>query len=230
MNVIPSLLIAQPSPKFPIVSAQETPMNDPTPHYLLISEASRTKGIGRWRFVLRPIDGSAALEVGDVEPDAWGERLDLLTVVRALESLDQPSRVTLLGCTRYVEQGIQYGLADWRENQWRWECFGEMVSVRDADLWQRMDHILQFHQVECGQRRFDAGHNRLAGPHWSPVKPGGNWVDRIAGSNWVKCYGLLLATWCGFWMEMASRFWQMIEASHGISGQFMVLIKHGSKS
>ena len=38
-------------------------MNDPTPHYLLISEASRTKGIGRWRFVLRPIDGSAALEV-----------------------------------------------------------------------------------------------------------------------------------------------------------------------
>ena len=197
-------------------------MNDPTPHYLLISEASRTKGVGYWRFVLRQIDGSAAtaLEVGDVEPDAWGERLDLLTVVRALESLDQPSRVTLQGCTRYVEQGIQYGLADWRENQWRWECFGAMVSVRDADLWQRMDRILQFHQVDCGQRRFDAGHNRLAGPHWSPVKPGKKWVDRVARNNWVKCYGLLLATCCGFWMEMASRFWQM--SSRTVSSSFLI--------
>ena len=114
-------------------------MNDPRPHYLLSCEASRTRGLGYWRFVLRQIDGSTALEAGDVEPDAWGERLDLLTVVRALESLDQPSRVTLVGCTHYVEQGIQFGLADWRENQWRWECFGEMVPVRDADLWQRMD-------------------------------------------------------------------------------------------
>ena len=140
-------------------------------------------------------------------PGASGS--DLLTVVRALESLDQPSRVTLLGCTRYVAQGIQFGLADWRENQWRWECFGEMVSVRDADLWQRMDHVLQFHQVECGQRRFDAPHNQAAGPHWSQVRPNRNWVDRIAGKNWVKCYSLLLAICCGFWTEMASRFWQM---------------------
>ena len=159
-------------------------MNDPTPHYLLISEASRTEGIGRWRFVLRPIDGSAALEVADVEPDAWGERLDLLTVVRALESLDQPSRVTLLGCTRYVEQGIQYGLAEWRENQWRWEYFGQMVPVRDADLWQRMDRILQFHQVDCGQRRFDAGHNLLGRPPLEPGKTG----RKLGGSH---CRGQL---------------------------------------
>ena len=130
----------------------------------------------------RPASRSA-----DVEPDVWGERLDLLTVVRALESLDQPSRVTLVGCTRYVEQGIQYGLAEWRDNGWRWEYFGQMVPVRDADLWQRMDQILQFHRVECGQRRFDAGHNRLARPPLeSGQELGGNWVDRIAGSNWLK--------------------------------------------
>jgi ribonuclease HI len=184
-------------------------MNDPTPHYVLISEASRTKGVGNWRFVLRPTDGSTALEVVDVEPDIWGERLDLLTVVRALESLDQPSRVTLLGCTRYVEQGIQFGVAEWRESQWRWECFGEMVPVRDADLWQRMDRVLQFHQVDCGQRRFDAGHNLLVGPHWGPVKQGGNWAGGIVRDNWLKCYGLVLAACCGFWMETVSRLWQL---------------------
>ena len=79
-------------PKFPIVLTQQSPMNDQTPHFVLMTEASRAEGLGHWRFMLRPDDGSGAVEVADVEPDIWGERLDLLTVVRALESLDQPSR------------------------------------------------------------------------------------------------------------------------------------------
>ena len=162
-------------------------MNSRTPHYLLLSEASRAAGFGRWRFVLRPADGSAPIEATDVEPDVWGERLDLLTVVRALETLDQPSRVTLIGCSRYVEQGILYGLHDWKENGWRWECFGQLVPVRDTDLWQRMDRVLQFHRVECGWRRFDAGHGLAGGPHWSLLKPGRSWADGIAGVKCVKC-------------------------------------------
>lgn len=182
-------------------------MNDPTPHYVLTPEVSRTEGFGRWRFVLRPTDGSDAIEVADVEPDVWGERLDLLTVVRALESLDQPSRVTLIGCTRYVEQGIQFGLEEWRGADWRWECFGQMVPVRDADLWQRMDRILQFHRVECGQRRVDAGHAPAAGHHWAEAETAGGWVDRIAGGNWVKYAAPAIIACMGFWMLIASRHW-----------------------
>ena len=109
-------------------------MNDPSPHYLLMCEASRAEGLGNWRFALRPLDGSTGYEVADVEPDIWGERLDLLTVVRALESLDQPSQVTLIGCTRYVEQGILYGVPDWRENGWRWEYFGNGARSRRRPL------------------------------------------------------------------------------------------------
>ena len=102
-------------------------MNSPTPHYLLKTEASRegvrdSGGSCCGRSTVRP-----PIEAADVEPDVWGERLDLLTAVRALESLDQPSWVTLVGCTRYVEQGILYGIAEWKENDWRWECFGQMV-------------------------------------------------------------------------------------------------------
>ncbi len=185
-------------------------MNDPTPHYLLRSEASRTEGFGRWRFVLRPADGSKAFEVADVEPDIWGERLDLLTVLRALESLDRPSRVTLVGCTRYVEQGILYGVSEWRENAWRWEYFGQLVPVRDADLWRRMDHVLQFHRVDCGQRRIDSGHNLLGGPHWNLDKKAGKWLDHIVSNNWLKYCVPVLAAWCGVWKEMASRLWQRL--------------------
>ena len=145
-------------------------MNDRTPQYVVVLETG--SALGQWRFVLRPHDGSPPIEAGDIEPDAWGERLDLLTAVRALESLDQPSRVTLVGCTRYVEQGILYGIAEWKQNDWRWECFGQMVPVRDSDLWQRMDRALQFHRVDCRQRRFDTPHSSSDGPHWQRSRHG----------------------------------------------------------
>jgi ribonuclease HI len=195
--------------------ASVTPMNPPTPHYLLRSEASRIAGLGRWRFVLRPLDGSADITAADVEPDIWGERLDLLTVVRALESLDQPSRVTLIRCTRYVEQGVQYGLAEWKDNAWRWEWFGQMVPVRDTDLWQRMDRLLQFHCVDCGKRRhFDGGHGQLHGPHWGPTRGGHEMsLDGLAAGNWVKCHALAIAARCRLWMRAATWLWQNIRGS-----------------
>jgi ribonuclease HI len=185
-------------------------LSDPAPHYLLSSEASRTNGSGHWRFELRAADDSARSEAADVEPDVWGERLDLLTVVRALESLDQPSRVTVVACSRYVEQGLQYGLSEWRENGWRWEAFGQLVPVRDADLWQRLDRILQFHSVDCGQRRSDGGHASLAGPHWGMQRKMEASDGRVAGSDWVKCIAPALVLLGGPWMTVASRFWQLI--------------------
>ena len=143
--------------------------------------------------MLQPVDGSDGVEVSDVEPDTRGERLELLTVVRALESLDQPSRVTLLGCCRYVEQGIMYGVAEWKENDWRWECFGQMTPVRDTDLWQRMDRLLQIHQVDCRRRRFDAEHELLSGPHWDLQKTAKGRLGGIREIVWVKCHARLNA-------------------------------------
>jgi ribonuclease HI len=185
-------------------------MNNPRPHYMLVAETRRNEGAGSWRFALRPADGSAGVEVADVEPDVWGERLELLTVVRALESLDQPSRVTLVGCTRYVEQGILYGLVEWQENDWRWEYFGQMTPVRDADLWQRMDRALDFHRVECGRRRFDAGHSFLAVAYWNKARASRSWVDRVARGDWLKHHAPALVAWCGVWMEAIVRFGQKV--------------------
>jgi ribonuclease HI len=121
---------------------------------------------GAWRFVLRSVEGVKHFEAADVETEVFGERLDLLTLVRALESLDQPSRVTLIGCTNYIRQGIQFGMPEWRTNDWLWEWFGQMVPVKNADLWQRLDRLMAFHQVECWLRRIDGGHLVRAMPNY----------------------------------------------------------------
>lgn len=157
-----------------------------TPHFLLYSRIDRDQGSGQWQFVLRTRDGSQQFEANDAEPDIPSERLDLLTVVRALESLDQPSRVTLVECSDYVWKGVRYGLPEWRINGWRWEFFGQMVPVRNSDLWQRLDRALRFHDVECQRRRFDRptpSCEGVAKPHWKTRLTGGL-RGRLSG--WLK--------------------------------------------
>jgi ribonuclease HI len=126
------------------------------PHYLLYSEAGRCAGTPpQWRFVLQPIGRDQFLIAADSEPDTHGNRLELLAVVRGLEALEQPSHVTLITRSRYVSRGIRHGLGQWRERHWRWERFGQLVPIRDLDLWQRVDRALQFHEVECCPSPFD---------------------------------------------------------------------------
>jgi ribonuclease HI len=129
-----------------------------SPHYLLFSESSRKQRQGQWRFVLQSVDGAEQFEAADEEPEARGERLELLAVVRGLEALDQPSRVTLITPSKYVNRGIAFGLKEWRSTGWQWERFGEMVPVKNRDLWQRVDRALEFHHIECRTWRFDLPH------------------------------------------------------------------------
>jgi len=128
------------------------------PHYLLISESSQLPGPGHWRFVLRAAEGDERIVADDIDPEARGDRLELLTVVRGLEALQQPSRVTLWTPSTYVREGIRHGLREWRENGWLWEYFGRLVPVKNEDLWRRLDRAMEFHHVDCRTWRIDAAH------------------------------------------------------------------------
>jgi ribonuclease HI len=133
-------------------------MSVPKPHFLLFSETGQRNHQDEWRFVLQAADGSATFEAQETEPDQHGERLELLAVVRGLEALDQPSRVTLYTPSKYVSRGIAYGLEEWRANGWTWECYGQMVPVKNRDLWQRLDRALGFHRIEFRSCRLDPPH------------------------------------------------------------------------
>ncbi len=95
-------------------------------------------------------------EAADEEPGTPADRLELLAIVRGLEALDQPSRVTLFTASRYVARGLRFGLESWRESDWQWERFGQMQPVKNADLWQRIDQAMRFHQVDVRTPRYDA--------------------------------------------------------------------------
>jgi len=144
------------------------------PHYLLFAEANVEENAlcnaGRWRFALESLDGSSKIEAEDVDDDARLDRLNLLAVVRGLEALEGPSRVTLLTMSWYVRRGFSEGLELWRQNNWRWETFGQMTSVTNEDLWRRVDRALQFHIVQCRTWRLDA--SEVPAPHVALPAPG----------------------------------------------------------
>ena len=132
-------------------------MTPEIPHYLLFSEASQNSCTAQtWRFVLQHVESQRRFSATDSEPlETGSERLELLAVVRGLEALDQPARVTLVTKSRYVSRGIKHCLSEWRANDWRWERFGRLVPVRDHDLWRRVDQALRFHEVDCQAWQFD---------------------------------------------------------------------------
>lgn len=127
------------------------------PHFLLFCDASVSSCArsdtdpvgGRWHFVLERIDAAERLEAADGERGQPRERLALLAVVRGLEAIEQPSQVTLVTTSRYVARGLRYGLTEWRETGYIWEHFGVRKPIRNADLWQRIDGAMQFHDVAC---------------------------------------------------------------------------------
>lgn len=176
------------------------------PHYLLLAE-SQTKNsgsqCGKWRFVLEQVNGSERIEVEDTEPEVRGERLQLLSVVRGLEALEQPSRVTLVTSSHYVGRGIRTNLAVWREKDFVWERFGELVPVKNRDLWRRIDRAMGFHELECRVWHF--------GSTFMPVETVA--AEKIAATNGVpnragqriKLYEKTKQSWDHWSQQMAQR-------------------------
>ncbi len=131
-------------------------MTAPKPHYLLfcdgnVSANGENAGSqrGRWRFVLEDLVSGERIEATDQEIACAPDRSALVAVLRGLEALQQPSRVTLVTTSRYVTRGLQYGLSEWRDNDYTWEHFGAVQPIRNADIWKRIDRALAYHQVQC---------------------------------------------------------------------------------
>jgi ribonuclease HI len=148
-------------------------MNSPQNHYFLLAEArvaADAPAKTLWHFLLESTDGSTRLDVAEEEPETPNDRLELLALVRGLEAIDQPARVTLVTPSRYVSHGLRFGLDNWRENGWNWESFGQMTPIKNIDLWQRIDQALSIHRVEHKTFRLDAPQAEVPAPHEKPVR------------------------------------------------------------
>jgi len=103
---------------------------------------SGNPGPGGWGAIL--IYGTLEKELCGGEISTTNNRMELISVITALEALRQPCEVELFTDSQYVANAINLGwLESWRKRGWKRKG-GEM---KNPDLWLRLVPLLETHKV-----------------------------------------------------------------------------------
>jgi ribonuclease HI len=110
-------------------------------------------GAGGWGALL--ISGGHRKEICGGEPDTTNNRMEMMAVIRALESLKRPSTVQVHTDSQYVQKGISEWMSGWKKRGWR---TADGKPVKNQDLWQELDALSRKHRIEWNWVRGHAGH------------------------------------------------------------------------
>jgi ribonuclease HI len=110
-------------------------------------------GPGGWGALLRYKGHEKELCGG--ERESTNNRMELMAVIRALESLKRPSEVLITTDSQYVMKGITQWINNWKRNGWRTAA---KKPVKNAELWQELDSFVKQHQVKWAWVKGHSGH------------------------------------------------------------------------
>ncbi len=114
----------------------------------------KNPGPGGWGAIL--VYGKHELTLSGGEEDTTNNRMELLSVISALERLKEPCDITLTSDSQYVIHGLSRGwAASWRAHGWK---KGDGTAALNPDLWERLLTLAQPHTIRCVWVRGHAGH------------------------------------------------------------------------
>ncbi len=114
---------------------------------------SGNPGPGGWGAILRA--GSREKTLCGGEPETTNNRMELLAVIRALETLKRPSKVRVHTDSQYVQKGISEWIHNWKRRGW---TTASKQPVKNADLWRALDSVQAKHDVQWVWVKGHAGH------------------------------------------------------------------------
>ncbi|HEV7477523.1 MAG TPA: ribonuclease HI [Burkholderiales bacterium] len=110
-------------------------------------------GPGGWGAILR--SGSTEKELFGGEAATTNNKMELTAVIRALEALKQPSKVSLYTDSQYVQKGISEWIHGWKRNGWK---TADKKPVKNKELWVELDELRKKHDIEWHWVKGHAGH------------------------------------------------------------------------
>lgn len=136
------------------------PSTDQPTEVILFTDGacSGNPGPGGWAFILRHPKSGKELEQSGAEPDTTNNRMELLAVIRGLETLTRPASVEVVSDSTYVTKGVAEWLRKWKANGWRRREGAHWKEVKNEDLWRQLDALLARHRVRMTHIRGHAGH------------------------------------------------------------------------
>ena len=122
-------------------------------------------GPGGWGVVLGFRDRQKTLN--GYEPETTNNRMELTAVIEGLRALNRACEIEVNTDSKYVMQGINEWIDNWKRNGWKTAA---KKPVKNVDLWQQLDRELERHHVHW---RWVKGHSGV---------PGNEHADQLANA------------------------------------------------
>jgi len=110
-------------------------------------------GPGGWGVLLRFNGHEKRLFGGETE--TTNNRMELMAVIQALESLNRQCEVKVTSDSQYVLKGITEWMENWKKRGWKTAA---KKPVKNVDLWQRLDRAREEHVIEWAWVKGHSGH------------------------------------------------------------------------
>jgi ribonuclease HI len=114
---------------------------------------SGNPGVGGFGAVLRA--GKKEMEVSGSEGRTTNNRMELMSVISALETLKVPCRVRVTTDSSYVVKGMNDWIRDWIRRGWK---NSQKKDVMNRDLWERLLKAAEPHEIEWCWVKGHSGH------------------------------------------------------------------------
>lgn len=99
-------------------------------------------GPGGWGAWMRA--GGHEKELFGGEALTTNNRMELSAVIESLATLKRPCNVAIYTDSAYVKNGMTTWIHNWKRRGWR---TADNQPVKNAELWQRLDSLVQQHKV-----------------------------------------------------------------------------------
>ncbi len=105
---------------------------------------SGNPGAGGWGVILRC--GETEKELSGGEAQTTNNRMELTAVIEALKALKRECEITLYTDSRYVMDGVNEWMPNWKKNGWK--TTNKKSAVKNLELWQELDSLLPKHKIK----------------------------------------------------------------------------------
>ena len=110
-------------------------------------------GPGGWGAILRY--KGVEKELSGYDPATTNNRMELQAAIEGLTSLKRSMKADVFTDSQYLRDGITKWLFQWKKNNWR---LSNNKPVKNKDLWEKLESLIETHHVEWHWVRGHAGH------------------------------------------------------------------------
>ncbi len=115
---------------------------------------SGNPGPGGWGAII--LFENEKKEISGGESETTNNRMELLAVIHAVESIHNPSNITVTTDSSYVLNGITTWIHNWEKNNWK---TSNKKSVKNVDLWKRLQSCIKLHNIKWHWIKGHSEHN-----------------------------------------------------------------------